>query len=451
MIEIKWPHFANNRGSLFWLKPTNIFRSRRKFLRFDRSTEWRRRFAPLPEHGEARSAPFSALLGRNADTDFRFVLIGDTGEGDRSQYALLPLLRAVAPDFMIIVGDVAYPAGNFAGNPNDDDYVCGLFRPYAALKCPIWAVPGNHEYYSARNGREFYELFCTNKHAPRWGEYGLPFVPQPGTYWELKEPSSRLPLTVIGVDTGMSGSLDGGHFHKLFGAFHIDVGPDRRQHSWLESRLAAADEENRLVIVLFHIPALVGGRSDRHVRLKELHRIIAQHRCVRLVMAGHEHNFQYYSPEVFSRYLKASTGLSPERPPHYLINGGGGAHLTPPGESKDYPSQFVFPTADQVFQRSTPLRKLGLMALRLFRQGKSASAAALADRDNPKFLSFVLVEVRQIGDRREITLAPYLMDDLQTLLKRDGHTGQVDPLQVVLSAETAASCRRGPVINLAAD
>ena len=69
-------------------------------------------------------------------------ILGDTGEGDTSQYALLPLLHAANPDLIIINGDVAYPAGEL------DDFVEGFFRPYTGFGIPIWATAGNHEYYS---------------------------------------------------------------------------------------------------------------------------------------------------------------------------------------------------------------------------------------------------------------------------------------------------------------
>ena len=42
-----------------------------------------------------------------------FVVLGDTGEGDVSQYAAVPVLAQVGrdTDFMVICSDVIYPAG----------------------------------------------------------------------------------------------------------------------------------------------------------------------------------------------------------------------------------------------------------------------------------------------------------------------------------------------------
>lgn len=288
MARIVWHKFGEARGRRFWLRPTNLWKSRRK-LRVDRSREWRHSFGTSAiEYGHDRSARFSRLIGKEKLNSFRVVILGDTGEGDRSQYALVPLIKAVKPDLMIINGDVAYPSGDVHQDDNKNDYVCGFFRPYQGFQCPIWAVPGNHEYYSHRNGREFFEIFCTEKYSQLWAKYEMKLVPQPGTYWEIKEPEHPLPLSIIGIDTGMRGDLDN----------------DSRQMDWLEQRLASAEADRCKAVILFHIPALVGGEHKKDTALRRLHRLVARFPCVRLVAAAHEHNHQEYSPATFARYLQ---------------------------------------------------------------------------------------------------------------------------------------------------
>ena len=57
-----------------------------------------------------------------------FMIIGDTGEQDPSQYVVCPPLsdavREHSPGFVMIMSDVIYPAGHV------DDYVDGVYRPY---------------------------------------------------------------------------------------------------------------------------------------------------------------------------------------------------------------------------------------------------------------------------------------------------------------------------------
>ena len=75
---------------------------------------------------------------RRGEGPFSFLLLGDPGEGDNSQYAVVPPLLAESEgtDFTVICSDVIYPAGELA------DYRNKFFRPYRDLECPIYAVPG---------------------------------------------------------------------------------------------------------------------------------------------------------------------------------------------------------------------------------------------------------------------------------------------------------------------
>src|SRR5829696_4898866 len=156
--EFIFPKLSGLRGPGFWLNPINWVASRKKFRR-DHTVEWRQRYEHDSPAAPDRVTDFTELTGQqHLSEGFSFIILGDTGEGDKSQYALLPLIRALKPDFMVINGDLAYPAGS------EDDFLEGFFQPYQNLGIPIWAVPGNHEYYSPQNGREFFDLFCTAKH-----------------------------------------------------------------------------------------------------------------------------------------------------------------------------------------------------------------------------------------------------------------------------------------------
>ena len=70
-----------------------------------------------------------------------FVLLGDTGEGDISQYAPMSIIDSVAPntDFMVICSDVIYPAGGTL------EYAYKHCWPYRHYPRPIYALPGNHD------------------------------------------------------------------------------------------------------------------------------------------------------------------------------------------------------------------------------------------------------------------------------------------------------------------
>src|SRR2546421_650106 len=96
-----------------------------------------------------------------ADRDrISFLVMGDTGEGDASQYAVVGPLLSEAEDaaFLFICSDVIYPAGGV------DEYLQKFFRPYQRFRGPIHAVPGNHDWYDELTG--FMRWFCGVEEPP---------------------------------------------------------------------------------------------------------------------------------------------------------------------------------------------------------------------------------------------------------------------------------------------
>lgn len=430
-----YPKLARNRGRFYWFRPSNLWSARRKYLRRDHSREWRDAFqGTLSLESPHRTTTFSKLLDPPGRLPFRFVILGDTGEGDRSQYGLLPLIRALAPDFLIINGDVAYPSGEA------DDFLHGFFEPYRGLGIPVWAVPGNHEYYSTHRGAEFHQIFCTRAFESQWERHGLRLVPQPGTYWELKDPRVTR-LCVLGVDTLMSGRLDGDG----------DSPEDGSQLQWLSDRLTTAQREGLTVIVLFHIPGLVRQEHDTSTRLVTLHRLVSSFSCVRLVVCGHEHNYQRYAPAVFARYVgdRLAPPWDPPSRPDYIVCGGGGAYLQSTlFRRSSYAAQDVYPTAVQWRDDyvSAPRRLADGVGL-----SKSVFDAALGaieeaerhDRDVARFLSLLLVEVG--GERASVT--PYFLDSAASLFFSlpDGTTVSVTDPSPPVSPEAVRACAQFPI------
>jgi hypothetical protein len=88
------------------------------------------------------------------DEKVAFMILGDPGEGDDSQYQVLRPLRATSKDtdFTFIVSDVIYPAGDW------HEYRAKFYWPYKGLPGPIYAIPGNHDWYDGLNG--FMMLLC---------------------------------------------------------------------------------------------------------------------------------------------------------------------------------------------------------------------------------------------------------------------------------------------------
>ncbi len=400
-VDIQYPEAARPNAG-YWLRWKNIWPSRWKFLRWDNSTRWRYDFERANPPEQSRSLPFTDLLRAGGGAEFKFIVVGDTGEGDRSQYGTLPLIRALDPDFIIINGDVAYPAGR------NEDYARGFFEPYRGLDIPIWATAGNHEYYSTNCGREFHEIFCTPKWEAEWSRVGLRFVPQPGMYWELKDPTGTVPLVVIGLDSGKKANLDGRGWRKQ---------ADAEQHYWLEYRLREAQRSGHSVLVLFHIPGLKKDKHDKGTHLTAVHALIARYSCVKLVICGHEHNFQQYGESVFSSYLTEQHGAAPGAgaTPQLMVSGGGGAYLGHtdykhgpfPGDRYPSPDQW---TAYRKWGRAV-VRKMGLDKSLVGRVAGWIEKATLSDADAAQYLNWVLVTVSP----GECRATPVFLDDLKNL------------------------------------
>lgn len=393
--NIEFPDPGPNRGKGFWLRAEVLLASHRK-LADDHSLADRKRFEA--EFGVTpnanRTRAFEALTGAKPEKRFRFLLLGDTGEGDTSQYALRPFLVTLKPDFVLINGDIAYPAGR------DTDYKEGFFQPNAGLNLPFWAVPGNHEYYSPHGGREFFETFCSKTdHQSLWKTHALKYVPQPGSFWELTDPDGVFPFSVIGLDTGKKGNLDG----------------DTAQLAWLEKRLMLAQAEGRMVLALFHIPALSAGKAASEgtgVRLTKLHALLAKYDCVGAVVCGHVHNYQRYDPRVFRQFLDAySPGTAPEHRslPHYFICGSGGAGIeAPPGN----PTHYTFQVAD-IFPS---IREWKDHVEHLDRQAAPPEQRSLVDRISDAYNS---VSDALTADEEEVTNAVLRAMDANDGLRYD--------------------------------
>lgn len=299
--------------SFSWLNPRTLWRSRNEVVAAlfgDPSLRARRRWmAAMRERGADPRCRIRPGVG----PEFSFLVLGDPGEGDASQYAVVPVMLKVGADtdFAIVASDVIYPTG--AAN----DYPDKFFRPYQDYPAPIYAIPGNHDWYDGLGG--FMRVFCDARELPgdvapesglarllwrkpekadeallaeasklRDGERRR--VVQPGPYWAIETPS----LVVVGIDTGIRGEID------------------REQGEWL--REVSTDPRPKVLITGKPIyvrnryrpgPIEGGGTVDEIVR-DPAHRYVA-------AIGGDVHNYQRYPVRVDGRTIQ------------YIVSGGGGA------------------------------------------------------------------------------------------------------------------------------
>ncbi|HEV7918259.1 MAG TPA: metallophosphoesterase family protein [Solirubrobacterales bacterium] len=145
-----------------WLHPSILWQSRNNVLAglFGDPTEDARRAwvraqrKRLIDSGAPPVVADDFTIVRPDLEDFSFLLMGDTGEGDTSQYAIVPQMLAAAEgtEFAVIASDVVYPAGDV------NEYIVKFFTPYAGYPKPIYGVPGNHDWLDGLAG--FMRHFC---------------------------------------------------------------------------------------------------------------------------------------------------------------------------------------------------------------------------------------------------------------------------------------------------
>src|SRR5262249_6008132 len=88
--------------------------------------------------------------GVSGNGDFTFLVIGDPGEGDASPCSPASrYLRLGQNDdvrFLVVYSDVIYPAGPI------EDYEAKFYLPLQGFAKPVYAIPGNHDWFDALEG-----------------------------------------------------------------------------------------------------------------------------------------------------------------------------------------------------------------------------------------------------------------------------------------------------------
>lgn len=256
--------------------------------------------------------------------DFSFLIIGDPGEGDPSQHALrdqvLLASRRDAVKFLVIASDVVYPVGAMK------DYEPNFYLPLKGVTKPVFAIPGNHDWFNALDG------FAANLMRPDIARAAIDArvnadLDLSSTTGDRIDGLLREAARLRGV-FGVQAGLQRAPFFELhaadFSLLAIDTGikkqVDDRQLAWLRAALDRA--AGRFTLAIVGHPFYAAGRSQiGDGSFKQVHDLLRS-RGVRVMLAGDTHDFEYYRDGETS----------------YFVDGGGGAYLSI-GTALDWPAQ----------------------------------------------------------------------------------------------------------------
>jgi uncharacterized membrane protein HdeD (DUF308 family)/3',5'-cyclic AMP phosphodiesterase CpdA len=306
-----------------------------------RTDNWR--MAMVQASGENILDPKAFNLAQPdvADTaDFSFVVIGDPGEGDASQLVLKDQILKVTnkPDvrFLVVSSDIVYPSGALR------DYEKKFWMPFKGVEKPVYAIPGNHDWYDALDGftTTFFEPDAAKKalrarvHADldissttdkkinemiaktdMWRqEYGVPTGYQKAPFFQVANGN----FVLITLETGIERQIDS------------------LQMTWLQTVLEASKDKFVMVLLGHPFYAIGEYQGNMNPRFEALHKLLRTYK-VPLIMAGDTHDLEYYIETE-----KNNDGHTM----HHFVNGGGGAYLSI-GTAMADPGKM--PTADYAF------------------------------------------------------------------------------------------------------
>ena len=347
---LKWGSFSWLTVRALFESVNDLFAKYRPELVDERRARWL-----AAQRGRRPVGIEELIVRRGEEIESSFLVMGDTGEQDASQYALAPVLSGAAsdgaaagsaetvePDFLVIASDVIYPAGDA------NEYVNGFYVPYRSFEKPIYALPGNHDWYDGLDG--FMYHFCGAEPLPpehfrateirpstrlarvlwrgadlpkrqllsawrdsrKWGRDATKAV-QPAPYFaiELRD------LLLVCIDTGVIGTID------------------EEQALWL---VKTSNRPKRKILLTgkpiyvngaYHPGDITWQREREEDDPDDPRRFATVDEIVRepgfgylAAIGGDVHNYQRYPIR-----LREEDGST--RTIHYLVSGGGGAYLSP--------------------------------------------------------------------------------------------------------------------------
>lgn len=248
--------------------------------------------APPDEGDSAGEDSGSPVI--EAGAPVRFLALGDTGEGNVTQFRVAAAMRGVCAelgcDFALLLGDNFYNSG--VDSVTDSQFEEKFETPYVGLDFPFYAVLGNHDYGASGIGNEFwrapFEVAYTD-HSATWT--------MPDRFY-----TSRVgDVALYGLDT-----------NAILWGFSDD------QAAWLDAELEATDAP--WTIAFGHHPYVSNGShgnageydgtTDPIFDGRNVLDFFDAHVCrkVDVYFCGHDHNLQWVATPCGTEFIVSGAG-----------------------------------------------------------------------------------------------------------------------------------------------
>ncbi len=223
----------------------------------------------------------SALAGTGCaqatSSTVTIVAVGDIAwKANGGQVATAKLTKALKPNDVVLMGDIAYGTKTGAGYAaaSKSDFTTKFVPSWGSVLSAYstWAVPGNHEFNSDASQSPGYSyLLSTYTSLPKTGN----------DFWWVKNATAK--WVVIGLD---SEGLNDSHGVNGLSAKGI------RQVAFLRSALSA--NANKYVIVTWHRPRYSKGEhgNQTDAGVTALWNEVKASRNVKIALWGHDHNYE---------------------------------------------------------------------------------------------------------------------------------------------------------------
>lgn len=274
----------------------------------------RRTLVPSGRRYENRFRTFPAAT---AEVPIRFAVLGDFGVGilasDENAHRQMGLAGALeracdAGDVLLVLttGDNVYLGPNTTGSGNeDDDWYASFYEPYRYTinRVPVFPAVGNHDAEDTESSDDRDQLDDNFYLQERFGpgvESGRASL-DPGLFYRLRVGAAEL----ICIDTSLATEIGREHFFD-----------DPAHAQWLEEALRTEPDGPRWRILFSHHPPFCAGPEHGNTEAM-VERLVPlfEDAGVRLVLSGHEHNFQHARVDGIDYVVSGAAGKLRTEPP----------------------------------------------------------------------------------------------------------------------------------------